>query len=131
MVDESRLKTMIRLASFEAGKRGRDLRIRRFSLRDHMLLEAVRTFFLTTVGFAALLVLVVMGNMTFVLDHLSSVDIRALLIMLVFAYLGLLTVYMVISLVRAYMQYRQAEEHTRHYEKDLRRLERSYRRSEL
>lgn len=129
MVDESRLKTMIRLASFEAGSGGKDLRIRRYSLRDHMLLEAVRTFFLTSIGFAALLALVVMGNMTFVLDHLATMDIRALLMMLMFAYAGLLAVFMTISLVRAFVQYRQAEEHIKRYEKDLKRLEKSYRRS--
>ncbi len=128
MTDEKRLRTMIRLARFENGKGGRDLRIRRFLLRDYLILSLVRTFILTTIGFIGLLILIVMGNMTFLMDHIVGVDIRALILFILMAYIGLNVFYMAVSLIRAYRQYKAAGDNVRRYRKDLERLDKSLRR---
>ena len=119
---------MIRLARFESRKGGRDLALRHYSLRGHMLLNLVRTFFLTTVGFICLMMLVVTGNLSYLLDHIVGVDIRAMMMFLVMAYGGLIFFYLAVAVIVSYRSYRRADDHVRRYEKDLRRLDAELRR---
>ena len=60
MVNEKRLKAMIRLAEYEKNGSG-ELRICRYSRRDYLILSLIRTFFLTTIGFGLLLLLAAIG----------------------------------------------------------------------
>ena len=129
MVDEERLKIMTGLARFENGKGGRELQIRSYSLREYLLLALVRTFFLTTIGFAGLVALAVMGNLTYLLDHIVGVDIRALVLFLGTAYIGMLAFYMAVALITSYVRYKKAGERVRKYEKELRRLDKALRRT--
>ena len=128
MVDENRLKSMIRLAAYEDGIGRRDIDIHRYSRRDFMALEFVRTFFCTTIGFLLLLVLVIFGNMDFFMSNMTRLDIGTLLILITACYVALLVFYMTVGGVKAWDRYHQADRSVRAYRAELKRLDRLYRR---
>ena len=63
MVNRTRLKTMIRLAEYESGTGRRDLSIHRYYRRDYIAANVIRTFFLTTVGYALGMAMLLVGIM--------------------------------------------------------------------
>ena len=129
MVNEKRLKAMIRLAEYEKNGSG-ELRICRYSRRDYLILSLIRTYFLTTIGFGLLLLLAAIGNMTTVMDQINYIDIRALIAWVFLGYLAFLLFYMVLTFVHAWRRYRRASCSIQGYERELTRLDRLYRRED-
>ena len=127
MVSHQRLKTMIRLAEYEAGKGRRDLAIHKYYRRDYLAANVIRTFFLTTIGYGLLLFLIVAGNSEALFDNISRMDYGAGLFYLLLSYLSVLAITIVITIGICWARYSRASSSVRQYERALEDLERRYR----
>ncbi|MDO4477852.1 MAG: hypothetical protein Q4B73_02275 [Lachnospiraceae bacterium] len=125
MIDENRVKSMIRLAAYENGEGGKDLAVRRYSCRDYVVLSMVRTFFMTTVGYILLVLLIFLGNLTAFMERLNDIDIIGLVTWILVGYAAVLAVYLVITVGRGLHRYQQAERSTAAYEAELKRLKKA------
>lgn len=122
-MDEKRIKSMIRLAAYENGEGGQDLSVHRYSLRDYVIKDLIKTFFLTTVGYGLLLLLVIFGNLTSVTAMLTKVDMGVALIWLLVGYAAVMVLYMTISFNRSRKRYLEAKRSVKAYGAELKRLE--------
>ena len=127
MVNRTRLKTMIRLAEYESGTGRRDLSIHRYYRRDYIAANVIRTFFLTTVGYALLLFLIVAANSEVLFDNISRMDYGVGLFYLLLSYLSVLAVTIVVTVGICWSRYRRAANSVRQYERALDEMERQYR----
>lgn len=123
MLDENRVKSMIRLAAYENGEGGQDLNVHKYSLRDYLVKNLIRTLLTTTVGYALLLMLIVFGNMQTLMTALTGVDMAALIIWLLIGYAAVLFIYLTIELRRSMERYKQACRSVRAYAAELKKLE--------
>ena len=122
-MDENRIKSMIRLAAYENGEGGQDLLVHRYSLRDYVIKDLIKTFFLTTVGYGLLLLLVIFGNLTSVTAMLTKVDMGVALIWLLVGYAAVMVLYMTISFNRSRKRYLEEKRSVKAYGAELKRLE--------
>jgi len=128
MVNQARLKVMIRLAEYENGEGKKALEIRKYYRSDYIAMDMIKTFFLTTVAYVLLLGLTAAANMDYLLDHIDQMDIRVLLTWLILIYAVMLGVYLAVSYFRSSARYKNARKSVKEYEENLEALDDLYRR---
>ena len=116
---------MTELAGLTTGKERAALEICRYKRSDYIVLRLILSFFLTTLGFAGLLILLVLGNMEAFMDGIDVLNIQQLGIFLVLFYAAFLALYLVIEGHLAAKRYDQAKKVERKYKRRLRELSRS------
>ncbi len=120
-----RIRTMTELSRLATGKERAALEICRYKRSDYIVLQLILSFFLTTIGFAGLFLLLVLGNMEVFMDSVDVLNLQQLGIFLVIAYAVFLVVYLVIEAHLASKRYDQAKRVERKYKRRLRELSRS------
>ena len=96
MIDERRLRLMIRLARYEQKDGKEDLKISKYYRRDYVGFALLKNLFLVTVAYALLLAVIVVYNLDFLMDHLNDLNLRPLLAAVILGYLFVLGIYSVI-----------------------------------
>ncbi len=120
-----RIRTMTELARQTTGKERAALEICRYNRSDYIVLQLILSFFLTTIGFGGLFLLLVLGNMEAVMDGVDVLNLQQLGIFLVLLYAIFLAFYLVIEGHLAAKRYDQAKRVERKYKRRLRELSRS------
>ena len=80
MPDEKRIITMTRIAIYEKGIGKEDLRLRKYSRGDYAALTLIRTFIFTSIGYAIVLGLVVLGNSEYLLENIDKMRDKTVII---------------------------------------------------
>lgn len=130
MLNEKRVKHMVKLASYEAKNGADQIKINSFFKKDYVSYNVLITLLWITLGylsFAGLLCLTFMEN---ILENLSFANIVMLVAAIVAGYLFVLIVYGV-GAARFYKKKHQAAKNgVKKYVRDLEVLERMYEREE-
>lgn len=130
MLNEKRVKHMVKLASYEAKNGADQIKINSFFKKDYVSYNVLITLLWMTLGylsFAGLLCLTFMEN---ILENLSFANIVMLVAAIVAGYLFVLIVYGV-GAARFYKKKHQAAKNgVKKYVRDLEVLERMYEREE-
>ena len=116
---------MTELARLTTGKERAALEICRYKRSDYIVLQLILSFFLTTIGFAGLLLLLVLGNMETFMDSVDVLNLHQLGIFLVLFYAAFLIFYLILEGHLAAKRYDQAKKIERKYKRRLRELSRS------
>lgn len=120
-----RVAEMIRLARYENGKGGKALKICKYYKSDYVTIEMLKTFFLTTVAYVLILLLIAAGNINWLLDHVDQMNLAVTGSVILIVYIVLMAVYLAATFLLANMRYKKAKRSVRSYEIRLRELRRS------
>ncbi len=126
MIDEKRLRLMIRLARYEQEEGREDLKISKYYRRDYVGLALLKNLLLVTLAYLLLLALLVLYNLDFLMNQLNEMSIRPLLVTIALGYLFLLGMYSVIVYTISRLKYARAQASIKTYYRGLSRLEGSY-----
>ena len=122
MPDEKRIITMTRIAIYEKGIGKEDLRLRKYSRRDYAALTLIKTFIFTSIGYAIVLGLIVLGNSEFLLENIDRMDLLFVGSLLLIGYIAVLAVYLIAAYLSAHIRYRRARHNINGYMAKLRKL---------
>ena len=130
MIDEKRLRLMIRLARYEQKDGKEDLRISRYFRRDYVGAALLKNFFLATIAYVLILLLIVIGNLDLLMDSLSDWNLQPIIAAVILGYLFTLGIYSVVTYTLARLRYARAQKSVRAYGERLELLEQMYSRED-
>ena len=114
---------MIHLAMFEEIDGSEDIEISKYFLNDYIGLGLLKNFFLITIAYAVLLVLLVIYNFEYLAMVFADMDFLPILIGVFIFYGILLGIYTVIIYVKRRLRYEKAVRRMRKYYAKLRELD--------
>ena len=115
MVDQERVRLMIRLARYENGEGVEDFRIRKYYRSDYTALQLIKTWILTTLGYGLLLGLIIAGNVEFLLDNIDSMNLRVLFSWILIGYIVLIGAYFAAVYISSVIRYNRAKRNVKEY----------------
>lgn len=124
MVDQERVRLMIRLARYENGEGVEDFRIRKYYRSDYTALQLIKTWILTTLGYGLLLGLIIAGNVEFFLDNIDSMNLRVLFSWILIGYIVLIGAYFAAVYISSVIRYNRAKRNVKEYLTALERISR-------
>lgn len=130
MLNEERIRMMTKLARYEAKDGKKALKISRYYRHDYLGLALLKNFFLVTIGYLLVLVMIAGYFLDFLLDHVQELNIRLLITGVVAGYAAVLVLYTVITYVVSSVRYARARKSVKGYYGKLGELSRLYARKE-
>ena len=115
MLKEEKIRLMTKLARYESGEGKEELRIARY-----------RNFFLASIGYLVILLLVGAYFAEFLAEHLHTLNVTWIGMMIVGGYLVTIGVYSVVTYTLHTIRYGRAQKGAAAYERRLRELEALY-----
>ena len=126
MINEEKVKIMTKLAMYEQGKGRKYLPVSRYYRSDYIGLALFRNFFLASIGYLVILLLVGAYFAEFLADHLHTLNVTWIGMMIVGGYLVTIGVYSVVTYTLHTIRYGRAQKGAAAYERRLRELEALY-----
>ncbi len=127
MLNESRIKLMTRLASFESGEGKRSMAIGSYFRGDYIAKEIIKSIIYGTVTFGIILGLYLAYDFEMFMENIYEIDLWAFGKAVLIRYLITVGVYSVITYIVYVVRYRRARRNLRIYNNNLRRLASMYR----
>ena len=127
MLKKEKIRLMTKLARYESGEGKEELRIARYYRSDYIGLALFRNFFLASIGYLVILLLVrqlILQN--FLLSSLHTLNVTWIGMMIVGGYLVTIGVYSVVTYTLHTIRYGRAQKGAAAYERRLRELEALY-----
>lgn len=124
MIDQERVRLMMRLARYENGEGAEDFRIRKYYRTDYTALQLIKAWILTTLGYGLLLGLIVAGNVEFLLDNIDSMNLKVLFSWILIGYLILIGIYIAAVYISSVIRYNRAKRNVKDYLTALEKLSR-------
>ena len=121
MLKKEKIRLMTKLARYESGEGKEELRIARYYRSDYIGLALFRNFFLASIGYLVILLLVGAYFAEFLADHLHTLNVTWIGMMIVGGYL-----YSVVTYMLHTIRYGRAQKGAAAYERRLRELEALY-----
>lgn len=123
MVDERKVRLMTRLARYEQ-KEGRDaLRIQKYYRSDYLGLALLRNFFMASIGYGLLVLLIVGYYSDYLMDYIYKMDLQLVVTVLIVGYVAVLAVYSAVTYVVYSVRYARAKKSVKSYYLKLGELE--------
>ena len=126
MIDEKRIKHMIRLASYEKNGGAEDLKIESFYRKDYVSLNVWISAIWVTIGYMAIATLVFMSKLEEMLETINLPNVITWLGMAAIGYLIVLILYLCFARYFYKKKYNNAKQQAKKYAKGLYTLERMY-----
>lgn len=123
MVDERKVRLMTRLARYEQREGREALRINKFYRSDYIGLALLRNFFMTTIGYGLLVLLVVGYYSDYLMDYIYKMDLQVFAVALVAGYVVVLAAYSAVTYVVYSIRHARAKKSVRSYYLKLGELE--------
>lgn len=115
MIDQERVRLMMKIARYENGEGVEDFRIRKYYRSDYIALQLIKTWILTTLGYGLLLGLVIAGNVEFLLDNIDSMNLKVLFSWILIGYIILIGVYFAAVYISSMIRYNRARRNVKSY----------------
>ena len=126
MLKKEKIRLMTKLARYESGEGKEELRIARYYRSDYIGLALFRNFFLASIGYLVILLLVGAYFAEFLADQLHTLNVTWIGMMIVGGYLVTIGVYSVVTYTLHTIRYGRAQKGAAAYERRLRELEALY-----
>ncbi|HOO79431.1 MAG TPA: hypothetical protein PLQ04_03490 [Lachnospiraceae bacterium] len=131
MLNESRIKLMTKMASFEANEGKRSVSIGTYFRGDYIGKEVIKSVIYGTIAYVIVFALYVAYDFEFFLQDIYKMDLLGFGKEVLFNYLKLIVAYSMITYVVYALRYQKARRNLRCYYNNLRRLNSMYRKEEL
>ncbi len=115
MIDQERVRLMMKIARYENGEGVEDFRIRKYYRSDYTALQLIKTWILTTLGYGLLLGLVIAGNVEFLLDNIDSMNLKVLFSWILIGYIILIGAYFAAVYISSVIRYNRARRNVKSY----------------
>ena len=126
MLNNDRIRLMTKLALYE-GKEGKeDIRLSKYYKTDYVRYEIIKSIICATLGYALILVLLVIYKSEYLIAKAVTLDYRGIGINVVGIYIMILAVYGLSTAVIASIRYDQSRKKLGKYYKLLKRLNKLY-----
>ena len=126
MLKEEKIRLMTKLARYENGEGKEELRIARYYRSDYIGLALFCNFFLANIGYLVILLLVGTYFAEFLAEHLHTLHVTWIGMMIVVGYLVTIGVYSVVTYTIHAIRYGRAKKGAAAYERRLLELEALY-----
>ena len=126
MLKEEKIRLMTKLARYESGEGKEELRIARYYRSDYIGLAMFRNFFLASLAYLVILLLVGAYFAEFLAESLHTLNIAWIGILIVIGYLIAIGVYSAVTYTIHSLRYGRAKKGVAAYERKLRELEALY-----
>lgn len=126
MLNERKIRLMMKLAEYETGKGKEDLKIAGYYRSDYLGRALLKNFLLVTIGYGLILILIGAYYADFLLDTIHQMDLLMLGTAVLGGYIIVLTVYSVVTYAVCALRYSKAERSAEWYERRLAQLEKFY-----
>ena len=126
MLNEKRVKHMVKLSFYETKGGSEEIRISRLRKKTYVTLQVLWSIAWMTIAFALTVVLVGMAAMNGIILHLTSRDKYTIIAFLGACYLGLLIFYLVKASKTYKLKHARAHRRVMQFKEDLSELERMY-----
>ncbi|MBR5422146.1 MAG: hypothetical protein IK115_13460 [Lachnospiraceae bacterium] len=130
MLNESRIKLMTRMASFEAGEGKKSMAIGTYFRGDYIAKEIIKSIIYGTVSYGIILALYLAYDFEKFMNNIYEMDLWAFGKTVLTRYLIVVGVYAVITYIVYVVRYRRARRKLRIYYNNLRRLGTMYRKED-
>lgn len=131
MLNEKRVKHMVKLASYETKNGEKDVKAGSYLKKDYVKLNMLLTFFWTTLGYVLVVVILAMTYMDTIVEELTTVEWILLLIAVVGVYVVLLITYEVHTSRIYQKKHTAAKKNVKKFLRDLEILEKMYEREDV
>ena len=130
MLNEKRVKHMVKLASYEGKDGAEEIKIYSYFRKDYVGYNVLISLLWITLGYLALIGMICLALVERILENLSFTNAVALIAAVVVGYILVMLLYGV-GVARSYIKKHQhAKNHVKKYLRDLEILERMYEREE-
>ncbi|MGI6095838.1 MAG: hypothetical protein ACOYBL_10480 [Lachnospiraceae bacterium] len=126
MLDEERIRHMIKLASYEAEKGREEIKISRYYRSDYLGLALIRNFFSVSIAYFLIVAVIVGYETEYLLDNIHRMDLVSLAVWLIAGYVAIIVLYSVITYIYYSVKYAKAKKNVRGYYSELNKLTKMY-----
>lgn len=130
MLNESRIKLMTRMASFEANEGRKSMSIGTYFRGDYIGKEVIKSIIYGTIAYMICIALYIGYQFENLLSDIYKMDLPGLGRKLVFGYLKFIVVYGIVTYIVYALRYQKARRNLRAYYNNLRRLNSMYRKED-
>lgn len=130
MLNEKRVKHMIRLASYDKQSGESDLKINSYFKRDYVGFNVLASLFWTTVGYVSVLGILFMAYMESLLENITVSSLISIGSTVLIGYFVTIIVFGCFAIWFYGKKYKMARQNVKKYTKDLQILEKMYEREE-
>lgn len=131
MLNEKRVKHMIKIASYEQKTGEEDQKINTYFKNDYVTMNVVISLLWVTVGYIAMVALVFLTNMKKMVENLKLSTLITFASGALIGYIIIMIVYGVVSANYYRKKYVRAKKNTKRLARDLQVLEKMYEREEM
>lgn len=130
MLNEERVKHMIRLADYEAKGGEEEIEISSHYKKDYINMNTMWTLLWMTIGYGLFVLMVWLALREVVTTELTKIQVWSVVILVLYVYLMLFILYMIVA--KRYYKKKHAKAHFRvkKFKEDLMKLERMYEKEE-
>ena len=126
MLDIEKVKLMTELAFYEQNEGKEDLKINEYYRKDYAGYHTICSVFWVTVGYAAVVGLVVMAGLDFVLDHMSKSMMMKMILVIIAVYFVVVIIYTLLTHHIYTRKHREARERMKVFNHNLIKLLKMY-----
>ncbi len=130
MVNEERLRHMIKMAAFDKND-GKECRpMAEYARADYVSLQLLRSFISGTIGFGLILVLWVMYSLEYIMEEINKIDIVGFATSIGIKYLIFMLVYLIITYLVYNSRYTAGRRKVKKYYSNLKNVNKIYARED-
>lgn len=130
MVNEERLRHMIKMASFDA-KDGKACKpMIQYSRSDYVSLQMIRSFIAGSIAFALLVGLWALYSMDALMQMINSMDIPAFIVSIVIKYVIFMLIYLMATYLVSQVKYTTGRRKVKKYYNNIKKVNKIYEREE-
>lgn len=123
MLNEDKIRIMCRCARYEKGQGKEDLTVNRYYQGDYVRLNTLKTLIGVTIGFVLCLGLYLVLRAEYYMENIVGMDVAAFVRNILIAYVIVLIIFAVISILFYGWKYADSQKRVRWYYKDLKAIE--------
>ena len=130
MLNEKKIRLMTELARYEENEGKEALRITKYFRSDYVGTAMFRNFFLATLGYVVILLLIPSYFLEYLLDNVHTMNLVLLATVVIGGYIVVLTLYSVVTYTVYSLRYSRACRSVQEYDQKLEKLEKLYEKEE-
>lgn len=131
MLNEKRVKHMVKLALYETKNGKEELKAGSFNKKDYVTLQVLRSLVWMTIGYVMLAILLGITAITFLLDEMSILEAIIGIVLVILIYIGLLITYMAATKRYYGQKHMHAYDEAKKFKDDLAELELMYEKEDI
>lgn len=131
MLDEKRVKHMVKLASYEGSKGAEDIKVSSYFKKDYIVFNTVISLMWVSVGYLSIVGILAIIYMPKILENLTASIAAGIAVEVAGIYIVLLIVYGVISKNYYKKKHANAKKNVKRFLRDMETLEKMYEREDV